>query len=956
MSKTAGIKTAPLMAELKLELDGFKDDIKKATKLGIDETKDMGKGIEKEAKETFDKVGEEAKKSAKDASKAWEEVADVGSKISDFGDKVTTGISLPVLGAGTALGVMANNSENALNSLESKLGVTGEEAERLKGVAKGIYTDGFGESIENVVDDLAIMQQNLVSCKNWTDDTKQSTLESIMAMNDVFGTETQEVTRALKVMQDSGLSDDIEHSMDVITRGFQLGGNYSDELLDTMMEYSPQFVKLGLSADEAMNYLITGANNGAFSLDKVGDAMKEFAIRSIDGSKSTEEGFKAIGLNAKTMAEEFGKGGDAANAAFKKTLDGLANLKDPVERETAGVALFGTMWEDMGQDAMVALAGVEGGLEGVDGASEAVLEKQREQREFTSVLREFQMAIMPIGTEIMKIAKDCLPQVKEIIGDVRDTIAGLTDEQKENILKWGAIAVVAGPVIKTVGGGIEVFGNVGKAFSGLNTVMKDTKGFETAKGAIGGLVEKLGVAGASGGSASLAGSLTALALPAGLAASALSIVALGAKGTADYLTEEAAPAVDLFADATIDSAHAYEDANGVWREQIGATRVVISDETKQILGTYMEMDKGVRSTLEEWKVNTELQTEEGLQGMSDKFAEMGNYLRTQEQIKYEGMLADTSKFLADNGALTAEEQANALGKLTENHTVNQTLISENEAKIKEILSSASQEKRTLTSEEMTEITGYQNAMQENAVSSLSKTEEESLVIEQRLKDERGRITAESASEMIQQANKARDEEVKAANEKYTETIKEAGRLKEAGVITDEQYQNMIDKAKETKTEQINKAEEACSGIKTKIENATPGIGDAVDMNTGAIKTKWEELSTWVTNTWNYINSKGKDLADWWTGGNYGGTGVAPNYQRPEGAFYNGLSYVPTDLYPALLHKGERVLTAKENYEYTQGLQDGSSSRDKTEINLYGISNAEEIANVLEERLVVMGLG
>ena len=78
--------------------------------------------------------------------------------------------------------------------------------------------------------------------------------------------------------------------MDLIAAGAQNGLDYSGELLDSISEYSVQFAKLGLDADDMFKIFQKGADTGAFNLDKVGDAVKELSIRVVDGSDTTAEG------------------------------------------------------------------------------------------------------------------------------------------------------------------------------------------------------------------------------------------------------------------------------------------------------------------------------------------------------------------------------------------------------------------------------------------------------------------------------------------------------------------------------------------------------------------------------------------------------------------------------------------------------------------------------------------
>lgn len=114
----------------------------------------------------------------------------------------------------------------------------------------------------------------------------QNVTESAFALRDTFGYEIPESTRAAKAMMDNfGTSG--EEAMNLIAAGAQNGLDYSGELLDSISEYSVQFAKVGLDADDMFKVLQKGAESGAFNLDKVGDAVKEFSIRAIDGSDTT---------------------------------------------------------------------------------------------------------------------------------------------------------------------------------------------------------------------------------------------------------------------------------------------------------------------------------------------------------------------------------------------------------------------------------------------------------------------------------------------------------------------------------------------------------------------------------------------------------------------------------------------------------------------------------------------
>ncbi|MGY5237926.1 phage tail tape measure protein [Clostridium tertium] len=381
-------------------------------------------------------------------TKGLEEVSEKTGKLANNLGKASLGVAA----AGVALGKMALDTNNDFNVLQGKLGATSEEAERLKVIAQNVYDNGFGESIADSVESLTLLQTNLKSTKNWSDETKEATLEQIMTINELFGTQTEEITKTLAVMQNSGLTDDINSALDVITVGFQKGGDYSGELLDTLREYSPQFVKLGLSADEAMNYLITGADNGAFNLDKVGDAMKEFSIRAIDGSNTTIEGFQLLNLNADEMAKKFSLGGESAKGAFSQVVQAISSVEDPLIQSQIGVNLFGTMWEDLGPQVITSLGTVTGGIEGVEDATLKAGEQINNSfsNQMTIATREMRSSLIPLGSEVLNLAQVAMPALKDILDKVTGFLKNLNSEQRQMIVSGAGVLFSVAASVKGI--------------------------------------------------------------------------------------------------------------------------------------------------------------------------------------------------------------------------------------------------------------------------------------------------------------------------------------------------------------------------------------------------------------------------------------------------------------------------------------------------------------------------
>ena len=355
-----------------------------------------------------------------DMQSAREKVEKESSKIGEglkkgisAGAKIAA-TSIAAIGtAAVAIGGLAVSSatdiEKAVKSYASSTGTLGSDLKSTEEVLKNIYANNYGEDFQDIADAMASVQKNI---DGLSDEKLQELTESAFALRDQFEYEIPESTRAAKAMMDNfGVSG--EEAMNLIAAGAQNGLDYSGELIDSINEYSVQFGKLGLTADDMFNIFQKGAESGAFNLDKIGDAVKEFSIKAIDGSDSTIEGFTAIGLDADKMAKKLSEGGESAREAFQETLTAIASIKDPLKQDAAGVALFGTMWEDLGADAVTALADIEYGAYSTGKELESIkTEKYTDLGSmFEGLKRTAEMLLVPLGQQLIPFLKDIVTEI-----------------------------------------------------------------------------------------------------------------------------------------------------------------------------------------------------------------------------------------------------------------------------------------------------------------------------------------------------------------------------------------------------------------------------------------------------------------------------------------------------------------------------------------------------------------
>ena len=275
---------------------------------------------------------------------------------------VTAGAGLVAKGVSDAI-----NREQITDQLAARLGAFGPEAERLGQITSRIYAGAWGDSLEDVTAGIAATSENLAGLV--PDDALEASTTRVLDLAKALDEDVSTVARSAGQLLRNGLAANAEEAFDILAAGQANGLNRSQDLLDTINEYSPAFARLGIDGQAALGLIDQGLGAGAFNADKIGDAFNEFSIRAIDGSEASSGALRTLGLDADATAQAIAGGGEAARLATADVIDRLGAIDDKVERDAAGVALFGSIWEDLGSDVILALDPIEGSLDNVDGAS-----------------------------------------------------------------------------------------------------------------------------------------------------------------------------------------------------------------------------------------------------------------------------------------------------------------------------------------------------------------------------------------------------------------------------------------------------------------------------------------------------------------------------------------------------------------------------------------------------------
>ncbi len=890
MSLLGGIELAPLSVAFKVDIKGFKSDM--------------------------DKVKTEAVTKSKEVARQMESTIKVGDKMSKLGSTMTKTLTLPIVGAGTAITKMAVDYESSFAKVST------------------------------------LLDKNIVDYDKYKNDILDASSESKVAVDEFSEAVYNSISAGVDQTQAIKFT---TNAMKLAKGGFTDGAKAVDVMTTAINGYS-------LSADDATeisDMLITTQNLGKTTVDELAASMGKvipiassvnFGMDELSASYAqlTKNGIATAeaGTYLKSMLSELGKSGSETDKTLRElTGKGFADLKKEGKSTSEILNILDEYAKKNGKSIKDMFGSVEAGsaalvlgrkagkeydemlkaMQGSAGATQEAFDKMdaTPAEQLKGALNELKNAGIKLGTKLIPV----VTKIADKISDLVDWFNELSPAQQENILKMGATVAAAGPLLKVTGNLVSTYGKLKPAIKGLSTYFKGTStamgglGTEAAKS--GGLMVKLGgqlakVTGVTklgaSGIGGRAASLGAVAVPAAAAVAAGAALYTVYKG----FTREVIPEVDLFKGRTVASLN---EVTG----KTEYTSIKISEETQKQVQAYMDLSKGVQQESTNMYTGVTQITEKNISNITSKVKGMADTIITASKTQRDKTIQEYEAIFSKATYLTDDQKNKVLSYVNAECEERIKKVESTRDRLTEIYTEINKNGGEITKDMQTELNECYAQMQEFAIESMAQSKAEQETILHNLKNSREGVDADMAGGAIKKMNEIRDNSVAAAQEEHDKVVAIAMRMKESKEEGAEETADAMIKAADKEYEGIVRAAELTrsEGI-DKLMSAYPELANKVSVNTGEIVNDFERtfgcFEKWDGGVKTFMlkfETIGLDKID-----------LAMEKTRLflNGTHYNGLDYVPFDGYNARLHKGERILTKKENEVYTKSKQEGLDTK------------------------------
>lgn len=412
---------------------------------------------------SLDKLKQQFSSIEKSADDAKKSVTELGGELKDLAVGA-------VAGAGVA-GVVQSALD--LSELDTKIDISFDINDDSKKVVKESLREieAYGVQGEEALEGL---RRQWALNKDASDEANASIAKGAAAITKAFDgidfkeliQETNEIGSAIGVSNEEALA---------LTNTLLKAG-FPPEQLDTISEYGQQMRDAGFSAKEIQSIFEAGIDTKTWNIDNLNDGVKEARIRMAEMSQGLSKAMVENLLPSVGMASEkfiewgqaVAEGGEQGSKAMSEMVTWLDGIEDKALKNAIAVEIFGTKWEDQGQNLISVFKSVGDATDksksNIDGLADTVNKiDETPAVQFRQAISDLKTALEPVLAVLAKIIGIIASWVSENskLASIIITIAAIGAAITPLTVGFKALL---GPIL-AITKGIGKFGNAVKSMS-----------------------------------------------------------------------------------------------------------------------------------------------------------------------------------------------------------------------------------------------------------------------------------------------------------------------------------------------------------------------------------------------------------------------------------------------------------------------------------------------------------
>lgn len=390
------------------------------------------------------------------AGKAIEEfgnkITNVSDKVDKLGNTLTTSLTVPIVGLGTAAVATGNSFEAQMSRVQAIAGATKDELEQLTNQAIQLGAETSFSATE-----VAAGMENLASAGFTTNEI----MEAMPGLLDLAASSGAELATASEIAASAirgfGLeASEAGHVADVFAEAAARTNAQTEDMGEAMKYVAPVAKTVGLSIEETAAAIGIMSDAGIKG-SQAGTTLRGALVRIVKPTKPVKEAMEELNV-------EFYKS-DGTMKSLKEIIDDLQKSTKGLSEETKNQALaqiFGTE----ALSGMLALVNrgaddledITKSFEKADGAAEEMADTMLDNT--AGSLESLSGAIESAGIAIQKALSPEIRELSEWIQDLVNDFNNLSEEEQLNIIKTVALVAGIGPLIKILGTTGKTLGTV----------------------------------------------------------------------------------------------------------------------------------------------------------------------------------------------------------------------------------------------------------------------------------------------------------------------------------------------------------------------------------------------------------------------------------------------------------------------------------------------------------------